>query len=102
MQHMEGEAEAAEVAEHGEADTGNPVKRVDHIYRRESKMFQRFVQVSEDSIIGGPIYKSSPSFSVVPKYDPPIPGGITSTIDELVDILLCPFEPPLSVLQKAC
>ena len=63
----------------------------DRVYERETQIFQRYVTPNP---LECQIYLYSPSFSVATLLDPPIPGGILASLDELQEIILLPVRQP--------
>jgi hypothetical protein len=74
-------------------------RRIERVYRQDAKMFDRFVTPNST---GDPIYKSSPTFLVTTKCEPPIPGGLTDILDNLTYILFrpSPNNPGLPTLKE--
>lgn len=70
-----------------------PKERLRRIMSQEAETFERFVKPSAM----GPIYWSSPSYSVVPMANPPVQGGIMDTLKKFaqaVDQGFAAYEKP--------
>jgi hypothetical protein len=74
-------------------------QRIQRVYNQDAKVFDRFVTSNPTS---DPIYKSSPTFLVTTISDPPIPGGLADTLDNLTSILFrpSPSHPRLPTLKE--
>jgi hypothetical protein len=71
------------------------------VYTRDLKIFERFVKPGPF----GQFYRSSPSFSVTTRLNPPISGGLTNTVDQLLTLLIrpqpgYPVRPTIAELKK--